>query len=373
MKPLALLAFLLTSLTMAPSLAANTRSKNTNPSNPPKNAVLLSSTKALTLHSSRKTTARRGSAIPQLTCSGPREICALYTIDTLRCVNEGPGYSEQDVQWSCRADLPEEFKLGSTEVSCEGYESSEDPWVLKGSCGVEYRLLLTEKGEEKYGKGGRGSIWGGGGDGGSWFGGNSGMNSKVPGSEAWGEKESNVPGTIFMLIFVVVAGVILFNLAKACFGEEARERRRRAPRRPRGSGGTGGGGFDDGTDNDPPPPYDYHSPPTKKSTTTPRTYNRSAGSSTRTAQDSWRPGFWSGAAAGAAGAGAGAYYANRRSQEGRTQPSPPETRQTGGGGWFGGGGSSGGGRSGGSSSSTSSPSYSSTRYESTGFGGTSRR
>ena len=372
MKPLTLLAFLLTTLTTT-THAANTRSKTTNPSNPSKNAVLLSSTKALTLHSDRRTTSRRGSPIPQLTCSGPRDICALYTIDTLRCVNEGAGYNENDVQWSCRADLPEEFKLGATEVSCEGYESSEDPFVLKGSCGVEYRLLLTERGEDKYGKGGRKNVWGSGGESSGWFGGSGrGKDSKVPNSEAWGEKESNVPGTIFMLIFVAVAGIILYNLAKACFSDEARERRRRAPRRPRGpgSGGAGGGGFDDGDDNDPPPPYDDYSPPPAKKSA--RTYNSSAGSNTRTAgAESWRPGFWSGAAAGAAGAGAGAYYANRRTQAAQTQPRPVETRQ-GGGGWFGNGtGGSGGTRN--SSSSSGSPSYSSTRYESTGFGGTSRR
>ena len=35
---------------------------------------------------------------------------------------------------------------------CEGYDSAEDPYVLKGSCGVEYRLILTEAGERKYGE-----------------------------------------------------------------------------------------------------------------------------------------------------------------------------------------------------------------------------
>lgn len=31
------------------------------------------------------------------------------------------------------------------------YSYPEDPYVLKGSCGVEYRLGLTEAGYEKYG------------------------------------------------------------------------------------------------------------------------------------------------------------------------------------------------------------------------------
>ena len=76
----------------------------------------------------------------------------------MRCKSAGGGYSEDDVQWTCSASLPEEFKLGSTEVMCEGFDSPDDPYVLKGSCGVEYRLMLTDRGEEKYGKGKKGVI-----------------------------------------------------------------------------------------------------------------------------------------------------------------------------------------------------------------------
>ncbi|RMJ24595.1 DUF1183 domain protein, partial [Aspergillus sp. HF37] len=89
-----------------------------------------------------------------LTCTGPsRRICNLYKIETMRCVNDGFDYDEEDVQWTCTASLPPEFKLGSTDVVCEGYRDAEDRWVLKGSCAVEYRLLLTERGEERFGGG----------------------------------------------------------------------------------------------------------------------------------------------------------------------------------------------------------------------------
>ena len=71
----------------------------------------------------------------------------------MRCKNSGSDYDEDSIQWTCTASLPEEFKLGSTDVICEGYDYPEDPYILKGSCGVEYRLVLTEKGQEKYGKG----------------------------------------------------------------------------------------------------------------------------------------------------------------------------------------------------------------------------
>ncbi|KKK14176.1 hypothetical protein ARAM_003565 [Aspergillus rambellii] len=119
---------------------------------PGKNAILLSQVHALTLHGGRLTSSRRVSPVPQLKCVGPsKRICDLYEIDTMRCTNAGYGYDEDDVQWTCTASLPPELKLGSTDVICEGYRNSDDPWVLKGSCGVEYRMLLTDLGEEKFG------------------------------------------------------------------------------------------------------------------------------------------------------------------------------------------------------------------------------
>ncbi|CAI4217739.1 unnamed protein product [Parascedosporium putredinis] len=81
----------------------------------------------------------------------PAAICALHRIDVMRCTNQGSSYSDEDIQWSCKAELPQELRLGSTEVICEGYDSPDDPYVLKGSCGVEYRLVLTEKGETSAG------------------------------------------------------------------------------------------------------------------------------------------------------------------------------------------------------------------------------
>ncbi|KAL8680173.1 MAG: hypothetical protein Q9224_006965, partial [Gallowayella concinna] len=77
----------------------------------------------------------------------------------MRCKNQGSDYDTEDIQWTCTASLPSEFKLGSTEVICEGYESSGDPYVLKGSCGVEYRLLLTKIGEGKYGRGAKSNTY----------------------------------------------------------------------------------------------------------------------------------------------------------------------------------------------------------------------
>jgi hypothetical protein len=237
----------------------------------------------------------------------------------MRCKNAGADYDAEDVQWTCTASLPEEFKLGSTDVVCEGYDSPRDPYVLKGSCGVEYRLLLTEKGEERYGGGGV-------------------FDGYRPGGFGLAE-------VLFWGLFLGVAGWIVYSIW-ASWGDAPEVRR---PPRNRGywgggwGGGPGGGGGNDPFD--PPPPY-----PGKQ-------YGGAEG---------WRPGFWTGALGGAA---AGYMAGNRGS---RQQEIP-----RGGGGWFGGGNNSNYGSTWGSGprtpSRSSSGSSSGARYESTGFGSTSRR
>ena len=86
----------------------------------PADAVLLSNIKTLTLHNGRQTTARRGPSVPQLECVGGNAR-GLHSVDVMRCTNAGADYDPEDVQWTCQASLPTEFKLGSTEVVCEGY------------------------------------------------------------------------------------------------------------------------------------------------------------------------------------------------------------------------------------------------------------
>lgn len=225
---------------------------------PGKNAILLSNVDALTLRANRMTTSRRVSPIPQLTCVGPsKQICNKYQIETMRCKNEGYDYDAEDVQWTCTAPLPAEFKLGSTDVVCEGYRNADDKWVLKGSCGVEYRMLLTELGEEKFGK-----------------------QTSSSGISGWFE-------TVFVVVFTVVVFAIIFAACTGIGG--AGGNRRPQQRRPRwggfwgGGGGGGGGGYPPG----PPPPYS-------------RFDNSYSDSQYRKSSQGWQPGFWTGALGGAA-------------------------------------------------------------------------
>jgi len=93
------------------------------------------------------TTARRGSPIPQLSVVGGSARNSGLLPSVVQCKNVGSdGF---DVQWECKADLDESVKFGRISVSCEGYNSPSDPYVLKGSCGLEYELEYTRKGRNE--------------------------------------------------------------------------------------------------------------------------------------------------------------------------------------------------------------------------------
>ena len=343
-----------------------------------KDAIPLPSISALTFHAERETTHRRVPALPQLSCSGSG--CQYYTPDSIRCTNSGSSYGSADIEWTCKASLPPEFKLGGTEVVCEGFDGPDDEWVLKGSCALEYRLMLTDAGSERFGSKGTGSD-GSGGDG--------------------GNLGAFIGGAVFWVIFAGVLAWILWGLWNAVFRPEAR---RRGGRLGGGRGGDGGG-WDDG-DDDPPPPYSPYRDSPNSRPYRPRQPKQaqassSRASSSRTAggQQQQRP-WWQSFGAGAAAGGAAGYYAanarssarerdlreRERQMADRERPqgqrswlqammgaggttrdvpraqdrpvfSPQRPRSNGGGGSFG----------------SPSPSFSSERHESTGFGGTRRR
>ncbi|TFK47731.1 DUF1183-domain-containing protein [Heliocybe sulcata] len=99
--------------------------------------VALASIPALTFYKDELTAARRTAPAQQLSCVG--KACSLYTPDAVRCTNLGG--TGTDIDWKCEADLPESLRFGRVQVSCEGWERPGDPYVLQGSCGLEYRLV----------------------------------------------------------------------------------------------------------------------------------------------------------------------------------------------------------------------------------------
>lgn len=272
--------------------------------------ILLSKVKTLTLRSNSQTAHRRVPSVPQLKCLTPR-ICKHYEVDIMRCTNQGSDYSPEDIQWSCTANMPEDFKLGSTDVICEGYSSADDPYVLKGSCGVEYRLALTDKGERKYGGIGNDS----------------------------GGDSSPLFKAVFLIIFFAVAAWICHGIWQGLQRNRAGEGIGGNGRGGGGGGGGGGwgpgwGGGGDNTD-DPPPPYSKYG---------------STGEARRPGE-AWRPGFGTGLGAGALGGYAAGQFMGSRSNRSNSGSSWGSRRSAG----------------------TPSPPASSINHSSTGFGSTSRR
>lgn len=124
--------------------------------------VPFSAINALTFHSDRQTSSRRTAPVRELTCQGSG--CELYEPDVVQCTVAGSDGSPQGTQWRCEAQLPRSVRMGAVEVSCEGYgmsfvihrvhdeqlghgadapsctDSPDDPYVLRGSCGLTYSL-----------------------------------------------------------------------------------------------------------------------------------------------------------------------------------------------------------------------------------------
>uniref|UniRef100_A0A8C3BJE2 Store-operated calcium entry-associated regulatory factor n=1 Tax=Cairina moschata TaxID=8855 RepID=A0A8C3BJE2_CAIMO len=106
--------------------------------------VLLREVQTLTLHRGQYATSRRTAAVPQLQCTGGSAWCSRAT-EVVQCYSDGwDGYN---VQWQCKADLENTHCFRQIEVSCEGYDYPGDPYILRGSCSLLFRLELTEEGE----------------------------------------------------------------------------------------------------------------------------------------------------------------------------------------------------------------------------------
>lgn len=102
------------------------------------NKVLLKNVQSVTLHRNSYTTGRRNAAVPQLVCVGGSARSESNKVETVQCTNTG--FNGKDYNWKCEAQLPVHLKLGKVSVNCEGYNYPNDPYVLIGSCGMEYTL-----------------------------------------------------------------------------------------------------------------------------------------------------------------------------------------------------------------------------------------
>ncbi|KAM9331407.1 store-operated calcium entry-associated regulatory factor [Gastrophryne carolinensis] len=151
--------------------------------------VLLREVQAITLYSDRYTNGRRSSPIPQLKCVGGSAGCSAMIPQVVQCHNRG--WDGIDVQWECKADLDNAYRFGRIDVSCEGFDYPDDPYVLRGSCGLEYTLELTEEGQKRSQNG-------------HSFGGFGGFGSGYS-SKSWNTPSPSFDGSSLVGLLVIVA------------------------------------------------------------------------------------------------------------------------------------------------------------------------
>ena len=164
-------ALILTYLIISPAAAA---------ASPELRPVHLRDVGSLSLQHGQFTTARRAAPVPQARVTGG-SARGLFTPSTIQCynpaINRGPssGHTHHThyappnnpgaptpspTQWLCTApELSSDsaYTIGDYVVTCEGYSSPSDAYILDGSCGIEYTLELTANGLKR--GHGRGGAW----------------------------------------------------------------------------------------------------------------------------------------------------------------------------------------------------------------------
>ena len=105
--------------------------------------IPLSTVQTLTFNQGEMVNARRVAPIPQLTCIGKSPQLCQNQPTSVQCTNMGS--DGIDIQWACEAELPDTIQFGKIEVVCEGYNSSHDPNILAGSCGLEFEIAQTSR------------------------------------------------------------------------------------------------------------------------------------------------------------------------------------------------------------------------------------
>lgn len=244
--------------------------------------VLLEDVKTLTLYNGRMTAGRRSSPVPQVKCVGGSAGCSSFTPQVVQCYNRGSdGY---DVQWECKTDMDNAYRFGKVEVICEGYDYPDDPYVLKGSCGLEYTLDLTKEGMNHGNKHH------------DYYGGSSGNYYESDHHDYYSGYSNRKKSSFGDWIMFGICGLIIYGIYKSCVTNN-RSGTPYPGDDPNHRGGTFWGGGGGGGGGSPPPPGfrpEYH----------PDSCSGTTGSSSSTGRAGGGGGglgggnFWTGAAAG---------------------------------------------------------------------------
>lgn len=332
--------------------------------------VLLKDIDVLTLYNGKMTKGSRSSPVPQLECiGGGTAPCSTFKPRVVQCYNRGS--DGIDVQWECKTDMDNAYRFGEIEVSCEGYNYPDDPYVLKGSCGLRYNIDYTMEGHQQDRK--QHNYYGES-QSSNYYGSNSHNYYNTKSSKSWNFAD---------IIVLCAVGLMVYAFYVTCvrpsrhIGEDTNSTTNEdypsgggggygwhapsAPPPPGSGGGSGGGGT-----------YGFNPDYTDGASCGRNRNNHSrssfGASGASGASGSGGGGFWTGAATG----GLLGYMFGNRNTYGNRGYGGWGGGARGYGGGFSGGGFSGGGFSGGGFSGGRSSGSSGTR-SSSGFGGTSRR
>ncbi|CAL4157637.1 unnamed protein product, partial [Meganyctiphanes norvegica] len=327
--------------------------------------VLLKDIDVLTLYNGKMTKGSRSSPVLQLECvEGGTAPCNAFKPRIVQCYNRGSDGA--DVQWECKTDMDNAYRFGEIEVSCEGYHYPDDPYILKGSCGLRYNIDYTKEGHQQkhdyYGDSQSENYYGSNGH--NYY-------NKIS-SKSWNFADIIVLGAVGLMIYAFYITCIrpshnIDDNANSTTNEDYP------------SGGGNGGGYGWHNPSAPPPPgsdggaggggtYGFNPDYTDGASCgrNRSNFNSRSAFGGSGASGSGGGGFWTGAATGGL---LGYMFGNRNNGNQRYGGSSTWGTHGSGGRWGSGGSSwrsGGGGFSGGASTSTGTRSAS-------GFGGTSRR
>lgn len=82
--------------------------------------------------------------LPQMNCKGIYcDETYNYNVNSIQCKNTG--FDGHDVNWKCTAYINNkssryEYFVNNFQVMCKGYSYPDDPYILHGSCSVDYKV-----------------------------------------------------------------------------------------------------------------------------------------------------------------------------------------------------------------------------------------
>lgn len=100
--------------------------------------ILLKDVKVISLYQNQMTTARRSTPVPQLKCIGGSAGCHAFVPKQVHCYNKG--LDGNNILWDCKTNMDKKYRFGHLAISCEGFDYSDDPYILANSCGLEYTI-----------------------------------------------------------------------------------------------------------------------------------------------------------------------------------------------------------------------------------------